>query len=328
MQRTAVSLPTVRPTVPDVIRRETQTFTDDKGNVTQNPKISSTEELLADAARVEGKFTSLLTTIAKFTEADVTEHMVTKKAKVKDPKTGKEVKKKTQTGRQIFTEEAEVLSKAAPLKGAERIEEKLTQKYEQKHERILDVVRGTLAYADCGKLADALLKLKEFCSGRDDLKIVRCKQLFRVKGKKSKTARKKGKQSKLDKKLAEANVGPSAAVYGDVKVSLSVDDHVCELQFNLVPMLEAKSTKSGHGAYEAMRKLEAEWVTTHKGAKAMPDIDTLHKMADDDHPDVKKIKGTLQKAIHASQAAYGSAYNEIRKHEDFDRMITTAETLA
>ena len=42
----------------------------------------------------------------------------------------------------------------------------------------------------------------------------------------------------------------------------------------------------------------------------------------------RRLPPRLLRAIKSSQAAYGDAYNEIKKHEDFGRMIETAKSLA
>ncbi len=212
--------------------------------------------------RVEYRFDDLLMAIAAATGANLEKHSVTKKAKNKDGS-----KKTTQHGRQIYTEKKEMLTGSAPLKGAERIDQKVEQEYGT-HSKVLDVVRGTIAYDSCSQLMVGL------------------------------------------------------------KFNVAVEGHICEMQFNLVSMLKAKSTKQGYGAYEAMRDLETAWIQEHPDAQKMPDIDELTAMADDDHPDVRNIVGVLRRAIHASHLAYGNAAREISKDPDFDKMLEVAEGLA
>ncbi|MEB3210974.1 MAG: DUF4157 domain-containing protein [Leptolyngbyaceae bacterium] len=294
-----------------------------KTEVLQDANLDSAEALIADGGKVEAKFSEILNQVAKGSGANVETYEVTKKAKNTD---GSE--KKTQNGRQIYTTKKEKLTGGAPLKKKDRIDQKVAQKYGGDFGKVLDIVRGTIAYDDCDKLIGGLNFLKELCGAREDLKIVRSKQTFQVEGKKSKAKRPNGNlpPDKYADKLAQANVGPSATAYGDVKVNIAVDSHVCELQFNVVGMLRAKSTKEGHGAYEAMRNLETAWIENY-GGKEMPSIDELHALAQAGDPSIQKIEGQLKRAIIASQHAYGGESNEIRKDPKFQEMLLAAESL-
>ncbi|MEL6225146.1 MAG: DUF4157 domain-containing protein [Cyanobacteria bacterium J06627_8] len=294
-----------------------------KAEVLQDENLNNADALIEDAGRVEGKFTEILQGIAAGSGANIEKHEVTKKAKNED---GSD--KKTQHGRQIYTSKEEKLTKSAPLKKKERINQKVTQKYGGEFGKVLDIVRGTIAYDDCEKLIAGLDFLQQFCGSRDDVQIVRSKQIFQVKGKKSKAKRPSGNlpPGRYADQLAEANVGPSAVAYGDVKVNIAVDGHVCELQFNLVGMLKAKSTKEGHGAYEAMRNLETAWIEQY-GDREMPSIDELHARAQDGDPSIRRIEGQLKRAIIASQQAYGGESNKVRQDPKFQAMLEKAESL-
>lgn len=143
--------------------------------------------------------------------------------------------------RAILKSETRSPTSTAPNKGAPRIAQKCFTKYLKTAAKaqanplafINDMVRGTMAFTSCGEMLRALEAI-ETMQGRRlgdgslayaEFQIVRAKQIYEPK---------------------------SPLLYGDIKLNIRVHTdpaggeaappHNCELQLNIVPMLEGKGT--------------------------------------------------------------------------------------
>ena len=194
--------------------------------------------------------------------------------------------------RAILKSETRSPTSTAPNKGAPRIAQKCFTKYLKTAAKaqanplafINDMVRGTMAFTSCGEMLRALEAI-ETMQGRRlgdgslayaEFQIVRAKQIYEPK---------------------------SPLLYGDIKLNIRVHTdpaggeaappHNCELQLNIVPMLEGKGTPSGHGAYEKWRDLDDDHWGQH-GSELPP---KLLDMPDD-------YRAKAMRIVHSSQDAY------------------------
>jgi hypothetical protein len=283
----------------------------------QSGDIPDTESLLKQAGQALGPFTNIFDHIVNKTDGvDVEKHLVTVKAK-----DGNGENKKTMNDRQILLKDEKSLTGMGNLKGPERIEEKILQKYQKhKQKNILDVVRGTIAYKDCTSMAVALGDLNQLVNEKGGT-IVRAKQLYEV-------------DRTNDDGAAMGGASEGAHVYGDIKISIKVPlkdeegntidgTHICELQFNLTDVLTAKSSGDGHGAYENLRKLETEYLADHPGEKTLPKIENLSES----DPEERVLKAKMTRIIHSSHSAYGHARRILDKDPGYELMMVAAENI-
>ena len=166
------------------------------------------------------------------------------------------------------------LSEVAPLKGEERATQKAKGKYKGDYGSILDVVRGTLSFADFKGMVDAMI-IVHANEAKLGYEVVRCKQTYQDKG---------------------GNTG-AQTLYGDVKMNRKelTTGHVCELQFTLETFMAVK--QKGHKSYKTMRNANPfgdKVLDAKQGADA-------------------KTSGQVTSAIHGSYAAYTDARIQIEK---------------
>ncbi len=272
-----------------------------KGHAKKNCKGCAVENLLAEAALVEGDFEALFDHFMAKTKCDTDKYKLWGKAVESVGSDGQKVYYQTVAGRIIMEVKNRSVTQCGKLKGAPRIEQKCHTKYKKRAADkgntpaiyINDVVRGTLTFKNCADMLDALnymekMENKAIPGLNFKYTVVRIKQIYEPK---------------------------SALLYGDVKLNIQIKNadgiaHNCELQLNHLEMIKAKGTKDGHGAYEAWRNMDDEhWANEHS---QMPGL--LRDMKE-----AYRAKAT--KIVHQSHSAYYKAATALSKDNKYKTLL-------
>lgn len=139
----------------------------------------------------------------------------------------------------------------APLKGQERANEKIETKYDGDHNKLQDVVRGTVVVPHLRDFPAMVETLRKHAEAHG----------FKIR---------KAENRYVDGP-EDHNVGPTSSGYRDAAVALvHPNGTVTELQLQTAPMFTAKESE-GHKLYEESRSLEADLKRREKeGAPASP----------------------------------------------------------
>jgi len=235
------------------------------------------QDLKASADAAEENFSYIVRNLVAETGASLDTLEKRKPEMVDNPE-----KKGTKVRRYVDSEHR--ASGQGPQKKQERADEKVQGKYDGKYNKVLDVLRATMAFKSFNDISFALGKIFEVANdlGYD---IVRCKQTF-------------------DKK--------TATLYADIKVNIQEKEtgHVCELQFAHMAMLEAK--QKGHDAYKQLRKYDplGEGV-----AAAHARWQKAEKNNDDNKVELKTAYQKVKQATVKSQEIYGPAHAKLQREK-------------
>jgi hypothetical protein len=284
---------------------------EDSSEAQQDAQIAA---LLVDADKALGPFTTIFNKLKLDTGASNQKIDQQKKVKYNadhkkvkdesDPTAEGDVMYRKNTDRPIMETKKLKASGMGELKGAKRIKQKMNTKYagagKNAVNEINDVVRGTLAFEDFGKMLTALDTIQRLVGhdfGNFTYDIARVKQIY---------------------------TPLSALLYGDVKLNLKVSStsgydsdafsHNCELQLNTIEMLKGKGTSQGHGAYVKWRDLDEEHWKNEGSALPV-------KLKDMTDEVTTKYRSRARQAVSASHDAYRKADIKRRKDANFDAVV-------